>query len=170
MKRRECVVALGFVALVASLAGCGFELRRLEGIPFASLYLDMPGGSAVGTQIKLALKSGQYVRLTDQAADAAVVLKLTNEHSSKTILSLTGAGRVSEYRLGYRLTYSAIGKDGYTWVPSYTVELTRDLSYDDAAVLAKGAEETLLYRDMQDDAAQQILRRLRSLKPQPVKP
>ena len=38
-----------FLALVpaALAAGCGFQLRRYDGLPFASLYIDAPGGSAV---------------------------------------------------------------------------------------------------------------------------
>jgi Rare lipoprotein B len=166
MKRRAFLAACALAVSAAGLvSGCGFQLRRLEGIPFASMYIDAPAVSQVGTAIRKALQSGKYVQLVAKAPDAAVVLRLSDEKSTKTILSLTGGGRVSEYRLGFRLTYSATGKDGHEWIPPYTVELTRDMTYDDSALLAKGAEETLLYRDMQDDAAQQILRRLRSLKP-----
>ena len=41
-----------------------------------------------------------------------------------------------------------------------TLELTRDVTYSDADVLAKESEEQLLYRDMQGDMVQQIIRRL----------
>ena len=36
----------------------------------------------------------------------------------------------------------------------------RDISFNESAVLAKEAEEGLLYRDMQNDIVQQIMRRL----------
>src|SRR5712664_3606412 len=53
-------------------------------------------------------------------------------------------------------------------VPQSTVELTRDVSFNDAEVLAKEAEEQLLFRDMQSDMVQQIMRRLGAAqKPQP---
>jgi LPS-assembly lipoprotein len=45
-------------------------------------------------------------------------------------------------------------------VPQNSLELTRDISFNDAQVLAKEAEEELLFRDMQNDMVQQILRRL----------
>ena len=48
------------------------------------------------------------------------------------------------------------------------LELTRDITYDDTKVLAKGAEEQLLYRDMDDNAAQRIVRRLQAIKPGPA--
>ena len=41
-----------------------------------------------------------------------------------------------------------------------TVQLTRDITYSDSDVLSKEAEEGLLYRDMQTDMVQQIMRRL----------
>jgi len=39
------------------------------------------------------------------------------------------------------------------------------MTYDDSQLLAKGAEEQLLYRDMEDMAALRIMRRLQNLKP-----
>jgi LPS-assembly lipoprotein len=42
--------------------------------------------------------------------------------------------------------------------------LKRDFSFNDTQVLAKEAEEALLYRDMQSDAVQQIIRRLGLIK------
>jgi LPS-assembly lipoprotein len=53
-------------------------------------------------------------------------------------------------------------------VAQNTLELTRDVSFNDADVLAKESEEQLLYRDMQTDMVQQIMRRLAAAqKPQP---
>ena len=164
MKRRNFLM----LAPAVLLAGCGFKLRRLEGIPFARLRLDAPPGSAVGEVIRKSLVSGGFAQLVDTAAQAEAVLKITPEVTTKTILSLSGAGRVTEYRLLYRVNYSVSSPDGRPWVESELIELTRDYTYSDAAYLAKSAEESLLYRDMQYQAAQQILRRLRSLKPQSV--
>jgi LPS-assembly lipoprotein len=40
----------------------------------------------------------------------------------------------------------------------------RDISFNESVVLAKEAEEALLYRDMQSDIVQQLLRRLAVVK------
>jgi len=164
MKRRNFLL----LAPAAVLAGCGFKLRRLEGIPFARLRLDAPAGSAVAEVIRKSLVSGGFVRLVETNDQAEAVLSIGPEVNTKNILSLSGAGRVTEYRLLYRVNYSVFTPDGRPWVESELIELTRDYTYSEAAYLAKSAEESLLYRDMQYQAAQQILRRLRSLKPQPV--
>ena len=56
-----------------------------------------------------------------------------------------------------------------TVVPRTQVQLTRDVTYSDTEILAKEAEEQLLFRDMQTDFVQQILRRLSAAeKPKPV--
>lgn len=161
MKRRLFLAAIP----AALAAGCGFQLRRLEGIPFASLYVDAPTGSAVAQRIRNLLVSNKNTRLAASAGEAEAVLKLAPETRSKAILSLSGAGRVTEYRLGLRLSYSVSGRDGRMLAEAETIELSRDMTYDDALLLAKGAEEQLLYRDMEDSAARRIMRRLQSIKP-----
>jgi len=45
------------------------------------------------------------------------------------------------------------------------IDLSRDMIYDDSDLLAKNAEEKLLYRDMEDNAALRIIRRLQALSP-----
>jgi len=149
----------------ALLAGCGFQLRRLEGIPFASLYVDAPSDSGVVQRIRNALQSNKNTRLTATVGEAEAVLQVGQEERTKIILSLSGAGRVTEYRLGLKLTYSVKGKDGRSLAAAETIELVRDMTYDDAQVLAKSYEEQLLYRDMEDTAAQRILRRMQAIPP-----
>lgn len=161
MKRRLFLAAIP----AALAAGCGFKLRRAEGIPFASLYIDAPAGSAVAQRVRSALTRDEHTRLAATAGEAEAVLKLDQEARSKTILSLSGAGRVTEYRLGLKLSYSVSGKEGRVWAAPETIELNRDMTYDDRQLLAKGAEEQLLYRDMEDNAALRILRRLQSISP-----
>lgn len=157
---------LFLAAIPAVLAtGCGFQLRRLDEVPFASLYVDAPHGGTVAQRIRSALISNRHTRLAASAAEAEAVLVLGQETRSKTILSLSGAGRVTEYRLGLRLTYGIRNKDGRTLAADEVIELSRDITYDDAQVLAKSAEEQLLYRDMEDSAVRRIMRRLKSIGP-----
>ena len=157
---------LFLAALPAALAtGCGFQLRRLDGMPFASLYIDAAPGSVVAQRIRSALVSNKNTRLVENAGDAEAVLKLGPEDRSKSILSLSGAGPVTEYRLALRLTYSVSGREGRNWAAAETIELNRDMTYDDSQLLAKGAEEQLLYRDMEENAALRILRRLQGINP-----
>jgi LPS-assembly lipoprotein len=150
---------------LALAAGCGFQLRNLEGMSFASVYIDAPSGSVVAQRIRNTLLANKTTRMAATAGEAEAVLKLSQADRTKTILSLSGAGRVTEYRLGLRLTYSISGKEGRSLAAPETFELNRDMTYDDAQVLAKSAEEQLLYRDMESNAALRIARRLQSINP-----
>ena len=152
-----------FPAVLAT--GCGFQLRRLEAIPFASLYVDAPPGSAVAQRMMASLKRNKTTRLTASAGEAEAVLKIHSEARSKVILSLSGAGRVTEYRLGLNVSYTVSGKNDRSLAVPEVIELSRDLTYDGAQLLAKSAEEGLLYRDMEESAALRILRRLQAIKP-----
>jgi LPS-assembly lipoprotein len=58
--------------------------------------------------------------------------------------------------VNFRLTTKA----GKELIASNEILLKRDLLYSDSDVLGKEQEEALLYRDMQSDAVQQVVRRL----------
>jgi LPS-assembly lipoprotein len=156
-----------FLVLTPALlaAGCGFRLRRHDGVPFASLYIDAPAGNAVAQRLRVLLQTGGHTRLTASAEEAEAVLRLGVDRRAKTILSLSGAGRVTEYRLSLEIGYSIVDREGQPLAESETIELARDLTYDDAQLLAKGSEEELLYRDMDESVALRILRRLQALRP-----
>lgn len=55
-------------------------------------------------------------------------------------------------------------------MPPGSIEMVRDLTYDDSNILAKQQEEALLWRDMENDLVQQLMRKLAAVKPvfQPV--
>src|SRR3569623_800594 len=128
-------------------AGRGFQLRRYDGFPVATLYVDAPAGSLVAQRIRISLTSNKKSRLAASAGEAEAVLKLSQEERTKVVLTLSGAGRVTEYRLGLRLTYSVNDKAGKRLAAPEVLDLTRDITYADTKVLAKGAEAQLLYRD-----------------------
>ena len=103
--------------------------------------------------------------MVDNAKDAQAVLQFTEEVRQKEILSLTGTGRVREYQLRYRVGFRVHDGKGGDFLPQQTIQLTRDVSFNDTDILAKEAEEQLLFRDMQTDMVQQIMRRLAAAQP-----
>lgn len=157
--RREAIKFILAGLAATAMAGCGFRLRGAYAIPYRSIYLDAPKDSKTAQQLANALRS-QGITVADAAVDAEARLKFLQENHSRSILALSGGGRVREYRLTYTLGYSLTDKEGREIYPPATIQLSRDFTYDDSQYLAKTAEESLLYRDLQDDAVQQILRRL----------
>ena len=107
--------------------------------------------------------------LVDDPSKADARLDLTQELRQKIILSLAATGRVREYKLVYTVGFRVHDGKGSDFVPASTIVLTRDVTFNDSDVLAKETEEQLLYRDMQFDMVQQVMRRLAAAqKPKPA--
>ena len=155
---------LASVLLCTLLAACGFQLRGTADVPFDSIYVPQASGG-IGLELKRSIQAGTRAKVVDDPKAASAVLEFTEETRLKEILSLTGQGRVREYLLRYRVGFRVHDGKGRDFVPPDTVTLLRDISFNDADVLAKESEEQLLYRDMQTDMVQQILRRLAAAKP-----
>jgi len=161
---RSCALAALVAAVATFSAGCGFHLRGQAQLPFDTLYI--PGSTPLVVELKRNVAAASKTRLVASQSDAQAVLGFTQELRDKVILSFNTAGRVSEYQLRYRVGFRVTdAKGGQVYLPTNEILLTRDVSYSDAQVLAKEAEEALLYRDMQSDMVQQILRRLVAAKP-----
>jgi len=141
------------------LAACGFHVRGTASLPFETIYV--PNATAgIALYIKRNIAAGTSTRVVDDPKGAEAQLQFNEESRRKEILSLTSAGRVSEYRLIYRVRFRVADAKGAEFLAPSTVTLTRDMTYDDTQVLAKEAEEQLLFRDMQADMVQQIMRRI----------
>lgn len=145
---------------VLLLSACGFQLRGSATLPFETIYLEIPEGNVMGADLRRNLRAGTNVKVVDNKAEAQAILTRVSELRNKIILSINSAGRVREFRLRYSFNYSLLDKNGRELAPPAVLSLERDYSFSDNQVLAKEAEETLLYRDMQSDLVQQIIRRL----------
>ena len=151
------------LALCAMLTACGFHLRGQAALPFESLFIS--GSPVIATQIARAVRAGSKTRIANNPRDAEVTLEILGEARERSILALSSSGRVRELQIRYRAAFRVFGKDGKEYIARSEVLLKRDLSYSDSDVLGKEQEEALLYRDMQNDAVQQIIRRLEAARP-----
>lgn len=152
---------IGFV-LAAALTGCGFHLRGTADLPQQSLYISGPAYSAFANDLKRAILSGTNTRIVDDAAQADATLFILGENRAKLILTLTQQGTVREFQLRYGIVYRLADKAGKEIVPTSEIVTVRSFVYNDQNALAAESEEAILYRDMQQDAVQQLLRRLAS--------
>lgn len=145
------------------LASCGFQLRGDVVLPFKDVHVTAAPNSPIGNDLRKKIVEAKTPLATELGkADGRV--NISEEARDKIILSLSGAGKVREYQLKLRVAYSVTDAKGAVLIPRTEMNLVRIMSYDDAFVLAKAQEETLLYKDMESDVVQQILRRLSQLK------
>ncbi len=157
------IVVLGLVT-----AACGFQLRGQATLPFETLYVALPDISPLGIELKRNIIAGTRTKLVRNPAEAQATLSVTSEERGKTILSFDTSGQVREFQLRYRLSFRVRDARGRDYLPQSEIRLTRDISYSNTQVLAKESEELLLFRDMQGDMVQQILRRLAAAPAEPI--
>ena len=156
---RIAITAVVTSALALALAACGFQLRGTAALPFDTLYMPSTGGG-IALDLKRNIQSGTRTTVVDDPKKADALLEFSQETREKHILSLAANGRVREFQLRYRVGFRVHDGKGGVFLPASSVQLTREVSFNDSDVLAKETEEQLLYRDMQFDMVQQIMRRL----------
>ena len=165
MRRRKFLVFAASSATLAlvTLSGCGFALRKAPNFAFTTLFSTLPESSPLGTELKRSLESTRKVRvITDPRLinEAQAVLEVLLDQREKVVLSRNAAGQVREFQLRLRFRFRLRTPAGKELIPVSEILLQRDINFNESAVLAKEAEEALLYRDMQSDIVQQIMRRL----------
>ncbi|HMK14175.1 MAG TPA: LPS assembly lipoprotein LptE [Burkholderiales bacterium] len=155
-----------FLAIACCLlvTACGFHLRGQATLPFETLYVNASNDSPFVAELKRALLSGTNARLSDNPKDAEAIFQLVSETRDKQILSVNTGGTVAEYELRMRVSFRLYDNKGQNWIAPTEINLKREVSYNDTNVLAKDYEEAQLYKDMQSDAVQQVVRRLSAAK------
>lgn len=155
------------LAASLGLGACGFHLRASQPLPFAHIAV---------TPEKVGGAAGELVRYLGDAVSPLVppqggtppeaVLDILQENREKLVVGVNASGQVREYELRLRLQFQLRTLQGELLIPPTPIEQHRSISFSESAVLAKEAEEQLLYRDMQADIVQQVLRRLGAYKVQ----
>ena len=167
MKRRlftqSALVAMTITS-AGVLTGCGFKLRGSFSYAFKTLFSGFADNSTLGNEFKRVLAADGAVAVVTEADKAQVVLEVLSEQREKAVVGVTAAGQVREFQLRLRLKFKLRTPSGKDIIPETELLVQRDISFNESAVLAKEAEEGLLYRDMQTDMVQQLLRRLSAIK------
>lgn len=150
----------------AALAACGFQLRQAPDFAFDSIYIGAAESSTLGNELRRSMASGGKVKVVPAAQlnSAEVLLDVLQEQREKVVVGLNASGEVREFQLRLRFRFKLRGRDGKELIAPTEILQQRDISFSESAVLAKEAEEALLYRDMQTDIVQQLMRRLAAVR------
>jgi LPS-assembly lipoprotein len=184
MRRRHLLIA----PLAGALAACGFKLRQAPDFVFDTILINAASSSSFANELRRNLAAGGKVRVLDAstlpatpapstiaapaapasaavpAAPGAVVLDVLQEQREKVVVGINASGEVREFQLRLRLKFRLRSRGGKDLIPETELLQQRDISFNETAVLSKEAEESLLYRDMQTDLVQQLMRRLAAIK------
>ena len=168
MKNRKLTFLLLLSFLIIS---CGFHLRGSQDLSAVLPEVQIQGvskHSELGRELTRALTAAK-VNVLDESE---TLLSITRDNLSKRVLSLDSAGRVNQYELSYKLSFSLVKKvkpeneesDGKQMIvdliPVQNITEKREYLFDANLVLAKADEETRLNNDMRQAAMLQLVRRL----------
>jgi LPS-assembly lipoprotein len=150
------------------LSACGFQLRGQQDYPFKRLAVVGAPASLMG-RLSRQVQGGSDTVIVNSTANADAVLRVS-ENRGTSVLTMNSLGVVEEYQMNYSLNYTLFGADGTVLIPGSVISLNRAMTYSDQYSQAKSAESDLLFADMQNDAVDQLTRRLavvHSLHPAP---
>jgi LPS-assembly lipoprotein len=163
---RRSLLALVALTAVTSLAGCGFQLRASQSYGFDTIAVTPERSGGVAAD--LARYLGDRVRPVAPGTGGTlpdVILDILEDTREKVVVGMNASGQVREFELRLKVRFKLRSPKGEELIAASTIAQRRSISFNESAVLAKEAEETLLYRDMQADVVQQLLRRLAAVKP-----
>jgi len=164
------ILSAAALAAALTLSGCGFHLRGDGGhytLPFPTIYVGLPESSPLAIDLKRNIRANGGTTVVASAKEADGVIEvLTNPEKTKTktILSLNSNGRVRQYLLTYNIIFRVLDKQGGELLGPTQITLTRPIDFNETQLLAKEQEEALLYKDMQTDLVQQMMRRIAAVK------
>lgn len=161
---------VGFVLAALLVAGCGFQLRgeRALGHQVRNLYLEAAGAPEISRELRESLQLNG-VALAREPDAAELIVTLGAERFATRVISVDPAtGKVREYEIDYSARVNVKRPDGTSLIEGESIEMVREFTFDETAVLGKLGEEAELRRLMVRDAADNLLRRLEALQLEPA--
>ena len=147
------------------LSACGFQLRGAYTLPFDTLYIALPETSELRAIIKRNIEASTQTRVVADAKEAQATLidpgrRAGQEHP---VAQLGRPGARIPARAHFHLPRARRQGPGLrAGQPDHPSRATSPSTT--RTVLSKEAEEALLWRDIQNDLVQQLLRRLAAAK------
>lgn len=152
--------------IILLLQGCGFQLRGTLDIPehWQPVYVSSENANEVANALKQNLETAEIKQTTD-STQAKIILKIRNQRLSNRILSVSStSAKTQEREYTSEVEFEINDAKGNAILPKQKLTARRELSMDERAVLAKSEEEQLLLRDLDQELAGNIARRLMFLR------
>ncbi|QAU33593.1 LPS assembly lipoprotein LptE [Janthinobacterium sp. 17J80-10] len=167
ISRRSALALMASLAGASALSACGFRLRGAgeSSLPFKTIYMAFAANSPLGIELRRYISASGSTTVVSDINIAEAVLVPLAETAGESVLSINSQGRIRELSLFYNFSFSVRDGRGKQLLPTTEISLKRDMSFNEAAVLAKEGEKAMLYKDMRSDLVQQILRRLAAIPP-----
>ena len=146
------------------LAGCGFHLQGRQPLPaaFAYTYVDTKDEQTDFVQdLRKALIASKVHVIATKGSTGAVITVHEDELSEK-VLSVSARNIPTEYELTYKVMFT-VTSEGKTLIDKEEITATRDVTFDEAQLLAKEREQEILREALARDLVALVMRRIAAL-------
>jgi LPS-assembly lipoprotein len=151
------------LSAVAMLSACGFHLRQTASLPpgMNKIHLTVSGGGRLERELNRALANSDVTVVDEPASDAAE-LAITSNAFRTDSLTVSGTARVTEYAVRYHVDFNAKAADGTPIIPTQSIDMSREFSYDATNAIGTASQTEELQRSLIGDMVQAILFRLQA--------
>lgn len=153
--------ALLLLPLILS-AACGFHLRgsQLAKIDIDNIYIKDSGAPRLAGAVRMQLQS-VGTTLAKSGAQASHIVILSDETLERKLLSVDAlTGKAEEYELILTAKISIEKNDGTVLANNESLQIARDFTYDEDAVLGKFTEQEVIEEELLRRGASRVLRRV----------
>lgn len=164
LRRRDGMRCAALLLLLGALSACGWRLQGTARLPevMSVTFLDSADRYSDFNRALQDSLAASGARMTTVRSDATAVVRIHKDESGQRVLSVSARNTPEEYEVFYKVEYSVSGRSGEL-LPLQTLELSRDYSYDEKAVLAKQREQVILREALARELAGLVIRRVASL-------
>ena len=152
------------IAAALILSACGFHLQGRQPLPaqFSYTFVDTKDEQTDFVQdLRKALLASKVNVIRTKGSSTAVV-EVHEDELTERILSVSAQNIPTEYELTYKVTFSVMS-EGKTLIDKEEISATRDISFDEAQLLAKEREQEILRAALARDLVALVMRRLAAL-------
>ena len=161
---RISFLKMGAAPILCMLAACGFHLQGRQPLPaqFTNTYVETQDEQTDFVQdLRKALIASQ-VNVIRAKGSAGATITVHEDELTERILSVSARNIPTEYELTYRVKFSVLS-EGKTLIDNEEISATRDISFDEAQLLAKEREQEILREALARDLVALVMRRLAAL-------
>jgi LPS-assembly lipoprotein len=149
---------------VLALAACGFHLRGSAALPkgMERVHITVGGNGDFQRKLARALLASNVV-LEDKGGPGIAELHVPAQNFTINTLTVNGVAQVTEFAVRYHVVFSATDANGKTLVPSESIDLQREYSYDASQPVGTQSQMEQIQGSLIDDAIQAVLFRLQAV-------
>jgi LPS-assembly lipoprotein len=158
--KSKCVLAM----LVLMLPACGFHLQGRQPLPaeFAYTFIDTRDEQTDFVQDLRKALIAANVNVIPTKGSSGAVISVHDDELTERILSVSARNIPTEYEMTYTVVFS-VSSGGKTLIEKEEIAATRDISFDEAQLLAKEREQEILREALARDLVALVMRRLAAL-------